>query len=280
MWVWRAELSSALVELGGLVGVSGQNVCMQAAVTRQGWLLPALGTAGLVLGCAVTGVGTSWRGTGTTFSFICFVISTVPRRPVPRQGVFGGIMCVWIEFGSLSTLKQLLDMSEQPSEYLGSRGESWGQHAHKCWTRRLCHSPKDAEGGQWGWSDEEGPACGVVMFFFAGSWVAVTPAGSWGCAVFCQLLSCLIVWSQMQPHGIFSIPKVAWQEGRASCSAFHPVSPGGLGDTARAGGILGVLREEWRLGAHLGAQSGAHSHLSHIYSTEPARGEAGGGGGG
>lgn len=58
MWVWRAQLSSApglLVELGGLVGVSGQNVCMQAAVTRQGWLLPALGAAGLVLGCVRCG---------------------------------------------------------------------------------------------------------------------------------------------------------------------------------------------------------------------------------
>lgn len=86
----------------------------------------------------------------------------------------------------------------------------------------------------------------------------MAPVGSWGRAVFYQLLICLIVWSQMQPYGIFSVPKLAWQEGCASCSAFHPMSPAGQGDTAQAGGILGVWREAQRLGAHLGAQTSAH----------------------
>lgn len=59
-------------------------------------------------------------------------------------------------------------------------------------------------------------------------------------------------------YGIFSMPKVAWQEGCASCSAFCSVSPAGQGDLARAGGTLGVWREAWRLRAHLGAWSSAH----------------------
>lgn len=44
---------------------------------------------------------------------------------------------------------------------------------------------------------------------------------------------------------------------------------------AWAGGILGVWREAWRLGAYLRAQTGARHYLSHIYSMEPAHGEAG-----
>lgn len=43
------------MQLRGLVGVSGQNVCMQAAVTRLGWSLSALEAAGLVLGCVHCG---------------------------------------------------------------------------------------------------------------------------------------------------------------------------------------------------------------------------------
>lgn len=47
---------------------------------------------------------------------------------------------------------------------------------------------------RWGWSDEEGPAQWSGGVFFAGSWVAVAPTGSWGCAAVCQLLIWLVVW--------------------------------------------------------------------------------------
>lgn len=164
---------------GGTRGTGGGlwPECVHAgSCDKTGMVIASTGSSrtGSWLCIVVTGVGTSWRGMGTTFSFICFVIITVPRRPAPRQGVFGGMMGVRIGSGSLSTLRAVPGHGRATcTEYLGSRGESWGQHGCTCRTRRLCHSLGDAEGGQMGMvrRGEPSPVESWWFFLLGGGWL-------------------------------------------------------------------------------------------------------------
>lgn len=106
----------------------------------------------------VTGVGASWQGMGTTLSFICFVITTVPRRPVPRQGVFVGMMGVWIGFCTLSTLRRAPGHDRATHTECGSRGESWVSMHGSVGPGDFVTALGIQKEARWRWSDEESPA--------------------------------------------------------------------------------------------------------------------------
>lgn len=92
-WVQRAELFSEpglLANLRRLAGVPGQNVCVQVAVTRM--VINIIGSSrdrSWAVHLAVSSVGASCWGVGTTFALVFFAVTAASRWPVPRQGVFG-----------------------------------------------------------------------------------------------------------------------------------------------------------------------------------------------
>lgn len=75
--------------------------------------------------------------------------------------------------------------------YLGSRAESRGRVCVQVLDQETLAQPQGQQSkARQGRSGKEGSAeqsCGGFCWA-AGSWVAVAPAGSWGCAVLCQLL--------------------------------------------------------------------------------------------